>query len=1087
MSTTRQGHRLIVTLLPRPIADGWARLARLREPRARLELLSGILELSAQVLAAWFVPDYLRGEAQASVEQELAKLARPALGTRFALAREAARVTVRRAEPEAFCPVGAKWLTSRTTQRLIDRLLAIRNERAHPDVLSVPPTEVARIAGDIEAGLSDLLRGMRWMSSHRPFVPLGGRRVRGGVEGQLEWLVGAGPGPGLVEARWPFDLLDDVVYIADATGTRLLQASPWMSWLPDGRVGGHAVFVLGSIPGLKRPRLVNRLTGSEVEGLEFENDRGGRTFTRWLDERAELDLVVDNSRHARFFEAPEAQLGFEPGRVLDGRFEVRELLGEGGMAEVYRVWDRDFEEEVALKILRPEVADDATLRQRFTNEAKAMGGVCHPNVVTCWKPEMAEGRPCLRMALLPGGTLADAVARGRPKRGRVIRWARQALAALEAVHAHGIVHRDIKPSNFLFDDDGALLLSDFGIALTEGDRRLTQAHERVGTLRYMAPEQRQEGTPDGRADVYSLALMLHELLTGAMPEEGRVGQGIRGWFGELLARMGSGALDQRPTAAEAGAEIDRHLQDRPAPPRPEAVPEPEAEPEPEPEPEVEPAPEFEPAPAPESEPEPEPEPEVEPEPEPEPEPEVEPEPEPEPAPMPSAGEMRARLHAELEELEALAARRHELGSLLGEHEAATGTLEELRAHHAEAEQLRSERRRLLADLRFLRKPADVAGRLARSAWESGAVRALADRFAGSERQAASMLDEVRQRAEQERAQAEALQATRSELAGDAVARADRIERRVNELLRLAAPLQVVASEEHDVFEARSAQLLQRCGAVRELAGGLQLDDDPGWARLALEHEGLRTSPRPNNAAARALVRAVQADLERRRKTCGDYATAAERLLESAAEGIDEDLSARRERDRLAEAAGVIRQKVRSAGNTGRKISQKETTESALKRLAVTLELVVAAEEALAGARKHRVAVASWLRRQRLRPGNRAQRAASGTGSGRSRPEPPPPVIELRVTAPTGVERPLRLQQAVVVLGKGRDCDVPLLNDPRVSRYHARLEWREDGLWVEDHHSTNGVLVDGFRVTRKRLRGGELILLGGTRVRLAAIG
>lgn len=573
MTATRQGHRMIVSLLPRPLAEAWARLPGRQEPRARLELLVGLLEVVAQTLTAWFVPDYLRGPPTKRAELALKALDRPTLGNRFELARAAAAAATGREEPPGFCPEGAAWLGQGATVQRIERLVRLRNDRAHPTAVDFPKEAVAETVRGIESELLALLTGMRWMASYRPFVVLRGEPTRSGAfRGQIEWLVGSRTDVGHADARWAPLLVHRGVYLADPTGSHLLDVHPWLSFCTDPKTQHASAFLLTSIPGLKRPVVANPLTGARLQAQEFENNSGARPFHLWLDERSDLDLLHDNETGRRFFEAPETLQGFEPGKVLGNVYEVRERIGSGGMAEVYRVWDRDFEEEVALKVLRPEVADDQTLRLRFEQEAEAMGRVRHPGVVPCHRPGLAEGRPCLRMALAAGGSLEEEVARRRPKKSTVIAWARQALDALSAVHACGVIHRDVKPSNFLFDGDGNLLLSDFGIALTDDQRRLTAPHETLGTLRYMAPEQRGGGAIEARADLYSMALVLHELVTGQLPVEGRVGAGVAGWFGRLLGRMGAGVAAERPSAAEALAEIERH---RPAPaparPAPEAA------------------------------------------------------------------------------------------------------------------------------------------------------------------------------------------------------------------------------------------------------------------------------------------------------------------------------------------------------------------------------------------------------------------------------------------------------------------------------------------------------------------------------------
>jgi hypothetical protein len=181
-----------------------------------------------------------------------------------------------------------------------------------------------------------------------------------------------------------------------------------------------------------------------------------------------------------------------------------------------------------------------------------MRGMQHPNILTIEDVfDLPDGRVCIKMPVVEGGSLADKVVAGGQPEAAVLRWGEQALDALVHLHAAGIVHRDIKPANILLTVDDVILVTDFGVALRESEARLTRAAESLGTSAYMAPEQaRAGGKISGKADVYALALVLHELRTGET--RGSVaGKGIAGPLGKLLQRMGRADVDERMDAVQA--------------------------------------------------------------------------------------------------------------------------------------------------------------------------------------------------------------------------------------------------------------------------------------------------------------------------------------------------------------------------------------------------------------------------------------------------------------------------------------------------------------------------------------------------------
>ena len=204
--------------------------------------------------------------------------------------------------------------------------------------------------------------------------------------------------------------------------------------------------------------------------------------------------------------------------LFDGRYRVLRRLGSGGMANVYLAEDEELGRRIAIKILNERHAADEQFIERFRREAKNAAGLSHPNIVQIYDRGEAEGTYYIAMEYLGGRTLKEAVADRQPLPIReAIDYARQILAALRFAHRNGIVHRDIKPHNALMDDDGRLKVSDFGIARAGAASQMTEAGSIIGTAQYLSPEQARGAAVDHRSDLYSLGIVLYELLTGTVP------------------------------------------------------------------------------------------------------------------------------------------------------------------------------------------------------------------------------------------------------------------------------------------------------------------------------------------------------------------------------------------------------------------------------------------------------------------------------------------------------------------------------------------------------------------------------------------
>ncbi len=207
-------------------------------------------------------------------------------------------------------------------------------------------------------------------------------------------------------------------------------------------------------------------------------------------------------------------------RVFDNRYVIKRKLGAGGMADVYLAEDQKLGRLVALKLLNERHASDEQFVERFQREARSAAGLNHPSIVAIFDRGYAEGTYYISMEYLEGRTLKELLTRnGVPPVHVSIEYARQILSALAFAHRNGIVHRDIKPHNIIVGSDGRLKVTDFGIARS-GASQMTEAGSIVGTAQYLSPEQARGAAVDPRSDLYSLGIVLYELLTGHVPFTG---------------------------------------------------------------------------------------------------------------------------------------------------------------------------------------------------------------------------------------------------------------------------------------------------------------------------------------------------------------------------------------------------------------------------------------------------------------------------------------------------------------------------------------------------------------------------------------
>ena len=203
-----------------------------------------------------------------------------------------------------------------------------------------------------------------------------------------------------------------------------------------------------------------------------------------------------------------------------GRYQLIELLGRGGMGEVWRAHDTEIDRTVAVKMLLPHFAKDPEFEKRFRREARAAARLDDPHVVPIHDVGEIDGRLYVTMRLINGVDLQTMLNSGPLDAHRAVHIVEQIASALSSAHQAGLVHRDVKPSNILVTPNDFAYLIDFGIARAAGDTALTSANTTIGTWAYMAPERFNTGQSDASSDIYALACVLYQCLTGELPFPG---------------------------------------------------------------------------------------------------------------------------------------------------------------------------------------------------------------------------------------------------------------------------------------------------------------------------------------------------------------------------------------------------------------------------------------------------------------------------------------------------------------------------------------------------------------------------------------
>ena len=223
--------------------------------------------------------------------------------------------------------------------------------------------------------------------------------------------------------------------------------------------------------------------------------------------------------HTETMESPKEEL--TAGSTFAERYQIIEELGKGGMGRVYRAVDKKLKEEVALKLIKPEIASDKKTIDRFSNELKYARKIAHKNVGRMYELLEDKGAHFITMEYVPGQDLKGLIRQtGQLATGTAISIAKQVCEGMAEAHRLGVVHRDLKPSNLMIDKEGNARIMDFGIARSLRTKGITGAGVMIGTPEYMSPEQVEGKEADQRSDIYSLGVMLYEMVTGRVPFEG---------------------------------------------------------------------------------------------------------------------------------------------------------------------------------------------------------------------------------------------------------------------------------------------------------------------------------------------------------------------------------------------------------------------------------------------------------------------------------------------------------------------------------------------------------------------------------------
>ncbi len=270
-------------------------------------------------------------------------------------------------------------------------------------------------------------------------------------------------------------------------------------------------------PSTSRPKIAAKLERTVLKALA--KDKAGRyaNMGEFIQD-AQRSMEISDSEP---FGGKSSAGELATGTTFARRYKVIEELGHGGMGRVYKVFDTEIKEKIALKLLKPEIASDPDTLERFANELKLARKVSHRNICRMFDMGRAEGFPFITMEWVAGEDLKRLLRRvGALSAGKAVAIARQICAGMAEAHGQGVIHRDLKPQNIMIDEEGNVRVMDFGIARMAKVKGITGVGVIIGTPEYMSPEQVDGEEADQSSDIYALGIILFEMLTGRVPFEG---------------------------------------------------------------------------------------------------------------------------------------------------------------------------------------------------------------------------------------------------------------------------------------------------------------------------------------------------------------------------------------------------------------------------------------------------------------------------------------------------------------------------------------------------------------------------------------
>lgn len=543
-------HRVIHEY-PSPIAHAWKRVLNARPGPDRLRQQRVCVGVIVRWLCAVTLAEYRLGPTDPKTDRFLdEKLRDFSDGSwRLVLNSLAGLIRLRR---RRFCDDLVFGMQNETRgegplQVALVEAIAARNNEAHTKD-STPAGELAHCQRFQDA-LTQVLDQASFLASYRAFTAEVSAGTNGRYTGRGQCLTGDGLSED-VDVSEP--LLKDAVYWIHPGARDALLLYPYVAADRDGN-GDIAVLVCDQVLGdtirLSSPSHPNRakeFRPHPAKWLEIDERLGGLRYHRLVP----APVPVEHAPAAG--PAPQPAPPPAPTPIenpLTTLFEIYEPLGSGGMARVFRARDRQTGAECAVKVMHHDLVSSPVAIERFQREYRDLSSIASDYVVpVIAEGTLADGRRWIQMGLM-SGSLQQRVRPQGQSLADLLPLAEQMLRAVVSLHAANIIHRDIKPSNFLVDDRGQVRISDLGVALRPGDPSLTLTGEGVGTARYMAPETRQSGLCTVRSDLWSLALTLHELHTGAWVA--RPGEGVNGVFGAFLRCLGAPSPTARPTDVQA--------------------------------------------------------------------------------------------------------------------------------------------------------------------------------------------------------------------------------------------------------------------------------------------------------------------------------------------------------------------------------------------------------------------------------------------------------------------------------------------------------------------------------------------------------